>query len=349
MRIGGPRGADGLELDGRPRRVLFICEDAIGDLLLTLPAIRAIAESSPGTTVDLLTSEYAVDLVRELPYIRDTIVFPRYDRRRVRAGLAMLRRGRYDAVVDGMVLRTHVRTRSVALMLGARAAVWIGEAGRPNDHVYSLPVAPAAVGTTHSARMMRLAEPFLNHGAAPTLRARLVITKLEQARATTAWAATNATGRRIVVNLSASCPERRWPDEKFAAVLDRVRARRDRAAIIVVGLPRDAASVEALAARVGAHGIVPTLRELIALVASADLVLSPDTAVCHMASAFERTLISLNLADHEVWAPYDTPGERVIGPSAETLDGLEADAVIRALDAVLTLPRAQHQSVDAAG
>src|SRR5262249_10944786 len=100
-------------------------------------------------------------------------------------------------------------------------------------------------------------------------------------------------------------------------------------------LTRDADSVRALAASVGALGIIPTLRELLALVATADVILSPDTAVCHMASAFERTLVSLNLPDHEIWAPYETAGARVIGPGDGTLEGLEPVDVIDAVTFVL--------------
>ena len=108
----------GDRISAAPQRVLFICEDAIGDLLLTLPAIRAIAESRPGTTVDLVTSEYSVDLVRHLSYINRVITFPRHDKRRLRAAFTILRQGAYDAVVDGMVMRSHVRTRSIARRSG---------------------------------------------------------------------------------------------------------------------------------------------------------------------------------------------------------------------------------------
>src|SRR5262249_9172486 len=145
----------------RPQRVLFICEDAIGDLVLTLPAIRAIAESRPGTTVDLVTSDYSADLVRHLPYIRRVILFPRYEKHRLTAAFTIFRQGPYDAVVDGMVMRGHVRTRSIAMMIGSRAAIWIGESGKTNDHAYTIAVPLPPEPVTHAERMMRLAHPFL--------------------------------------------------------------------------------------------------------------------------------------------------------------------------------------------
>jgi ADP-heptose:LPS heptosyltransferase len=153
-------------------------------------------------------------------------------------------------------------------------------------------------------------------------------------------------GDRILVNLSASCWQRRWPDEKFAEVLDHIRAFRPSAPLIIVGLQKDADSVETLAKRTRALAMVPTLRELMALIATAHVVLSPDTAVCHMAAAFERTLISLNLRDHECWATAPTPGMRVIGPNDETFEGLETPEVIEAVAEVLGARRVESPGID---
>jgi ADP-heptose:LPS heptosyltransferase len=330
-----------------PQRVLFICEDAIGDLILTLPTLRAITESRPGTTVDLVTSEYSTELVRHLPYIHRVIVFPRYDNRRLSAAWAMLRRGAYDAVVDGMVMRSHVRTRTIAMMLGARAPVWIGEGGRTNDHVYSITVPPAVPRMLHAERMMQLARPFTDDAARASIRPRLELTASERAVAEAVWASTRGAGDRILINLSASSLLRRWPDASFAALLDRIRSLRPTASIVIVGLPQDGESATMLAGRFEGTASVPTLRELMALVAMSDIVVSPDTAVCHMAAAFERTLVSLALRDHEAWVPASTPGARVIGPSAETFEGLEIRPVVDAVTRVLlsSVPNADEDGV----
>ncbi len=151
----------------------------------------------------------------------------------------------------------------------------------------------------------------------------------------------------VLINLSASSNERRWPDEKFAIALDYLRETLPDARIAIVSLPADAPSARALADHVDGLSIIPTIRELTALVATSDLIITPDTAVCHMASAFEKTLISLNPKDREIWGPYETPGKRVVGPTLVTLDGLEADAVIDAIREVVgaELPRIRMAAV----
>jgi ADP-heptose:LPS heptosyltransferase len=121
----------------------------------------------------------------------------------------------------------------------------------------------------------------------------------------------------------------------FAAVAAHLPRRRPHARHIVVALARHRRIAEYIASAGDGRAIVPTLRELIALVESADLVVSPDTAVCHVASAFERPLVSLHNAGKDHWHPFDTPGARVVSGSVDSFDGITDRDVIRAIDETL--------------
>jgi ADP-heptose:LPS heptosyltransferase len=83
--------------------------------------------------------------------------------------------------------------------------------------------------------------------------------------------------------------------------------------------------------------MMPTVRELFALVASADLVITPDTAVSHIAAAFGRPTLTLlrRRAEYHIWIPYRTPGRNVFGDAEETIDALPAERAIAALDDLL--------------
>ncbi len=319
-------------LRGRPLRVLFIREGPLGDLILALGAIRAIAEAHPGTTVDVAATDGNAELLRGLPYVHRVIAFPHDDRRASTAASAVRRRAPYDVVVDGMLVHRHVRTRSIAIMLASRARYWVGESGRRTGWTYNVAVPPAPNGLLHVEREVRLAVPFVAGGARMDPRPRLTLDAERRDWAERLWNDPIRGGPRILVNLSASIAARRWPDERFAEALAHLRQREPEAAIAVVGLPADAPSVHALAHGVRAIAHVPTLGELVALVATADLVLSPNTAVCHIASAFETPLVSLHLRDTAVWWPFATPGRCVESTRREDLLGISSGAVIEALD-----------------
>jgi ADP-heptose:LPS heptosyltransferase len=316
----------------RPQRVLFIMEDALGDMILTLPAIRAIAMSHPDTVVDVVTWPGAAELLVSSPFVRRTILFPRYDRRRWYAARKIARAGPYDTIVDGMVLTGHVRSRNFAMMLASRARYWVGEAGRGNDYLLNVPLPRQAPPTPHLNRMLGLAAPFVV--GPPELRPRLYRSAAEDQEALKTWGDSSRTPR-ILVNVSTNGSERQWPHSRFAEVAQHLRRRAPAARIIVVGLERDRATIERVARAGDGEAQLPTIRSLMALVATADLVVSPDTSVCHMASAFERTLVSIHNAGKESWHPFDTPGFRVIGDSELTLENVSTGEVLRAVDVTL--------------
>ncbi len=224
-------------------------EDAIGDMILSLPAIRAIADSKPGTVVDVVTWPTAAAMIAGVPYIRRVIEFPRGDRRRLHAAFAIRRHGPYDVVVDGMVLRRHVRSRSFAMMLASGAHTWVGEDDRGSDYLLNATVPRPLASTTHLARMLALATPFYEEALVES-RPLLVVRAREQSRARNMWGGSRP-GSRVLVNVSTNGVERRWPGEGFAAVVRHVRTRSPFANILVVAMPRDRATAEHAAAVYG--------------------------------------------------------------------------------------------------
>jgi len=318
-------------LVGRPFRVLFIAEDAIGDTILTLPAIRAVAEGHPDTVVDVVTWSGAAEILQHAPYVRRTIVFPRYDRRRLRPAIAIRQRGPYDVVIDTMVLCRHVRSRSFAMMLASGARYWVGEDDRGSDYLLNVTARRPTTPITHLDRILALAAPFRSRQ--PDKRPLLCVGEGQRGAAAQTWNIDHGE-TRVLVNVSTNGSERQWPAWRFARVAAHVRRRLPGARIVVVALERHRLAAELVASAGAATVLVPTLTQLLALVESADIVVSPDTAVCHLASAFRRPLVSIHNYGKDVWHPFDTPGIRVVGPTSDSFDDIADDRVIAAFDRV---------------
>src|SRR6185312_6032036 len=133
---------------------------------------------------------------------------------------------------------------------------------------------------------------------------------------------------RLLVNLSASEQKRRWPDDRFVAVLRAARNAHPDMAIVVIGLPGEWESVKTVAAAVrGEATRTPDLRDALALVATSDLVFTPDTSISHAASAFNKPAVVLLRGDCLQYAPWDIAGE-VVCWSGETISRLDVDDVL---------------------
>jgi ADP-heptose:LPS heptosyltransferase len=93
---------------------------------------------------------------------------------------------------------------------------------------------------------------------------------------------------------------------------------------------------EALGVR--AHVFSGGLLELIALIAGAAWVLTPDTAVVHIASAVGKPVVGLygELIKVAEWFPLDTPFALVLSPAMESITFAPPGAVVEAAEWLLS-------------
>jgi ADP-heptose:LPS heptosyltransferase len=316
----------------RPRRVLFLRDDRIGDMIASLAIIEAIGQS-PRVTVDVLASPSNARLARGRPGIRDVLVKPHRSVFRSLPLYRELRRRGYDAVIDGRVFVGAVSFRRRLLMRVTGARWRIGVAGRKGGDVYNVPVDIPDLPHWIDY-IVELARPVGVKRGARDWRPRLVLTGEARATADGRWRTCPGDSPRILVNLSAGSSDRRWPDDRWAALLQHVRGRLPHARIAIIGMPHDQASGEALAGIGEGTFLMIGLDDAMAMVATADLLISPDTAITHVASAFQKPTLTLLRRGFDKLVPYHTPGRNAYSDHDLHVRDLPAARVIRAFDEI---------------
>ena len=319
----------------RPFRVLFLRHDRAGDMILSTGVMRAIARSHPTIAMDVLASPANAAILQASSWVHDVIVF---DKRRLASYLPTMRRlraARYDAVIDCMVTAPSVTTLLLILASGARHRV--GIAGRGNDAAFNLTVPPSPDPNAHMVeRLAALARAFDVDPRSMDRRPTIDLTDAERANAEAIWGEADDT-LRVLINVSAGTIARRWPVERFVAIMQHIRAREGRVAFRVIGAPREIDRAE-IVARDGGGSLVrtPSIRDAFALAATADFVFTPDTSIAHAAAAFRVPCVAMYIrGTTERWGLYDAPGESVEHP-ATTLDELSVETMVKAVDSVLT-------------
>jgi ADP-heptose:LPS heptosyltransferase len=119
--LGGPKRVPVPDWRARPYRVLFIRDDGIGDLMVTMEVMRAITEVSPTITLDVLASPANAAFARSLPFVNEVIVHRRGFLLSALPTWRLLRRNRYDVVIDGRVAIRNVNKQTTMLMLASGA------------------------------------------------------------------------------------------------------------------------------------------------------------------------------------------------------------------------------------
>ncbi|MHB1225262.1 MAG: glycosyltransferase family 9 protein [Gemmatimonadaceae bacterium] len=329
-------GRAGTGWDERPHRVLFLRHDRIGDMIVSTGLIRAIAGAHPDRHLDVLASPRNAPVVRDDPYIERVLTVDVRHPWRSMAVVRQLREARYDVVVDCMPTAPSLTTLLLMLVSGARERV--GVAGRGNDAAMTIAVPPQP-GARHIVdHLAALAAAFDVDVRTADFSPRLVLAADELERALALWGGDREgrTSRRLLVNVSAGKVSRRWPESSFAEVLDGVRARHPDLRLLVIGAADERERVAAIAGRCGAE-VAETagLRDALALVATADVVLTPDTSIAHAASAFRTPTVDLLLRGRAAaWGLYGTPGHS-LESAGETLESLPPAPVLASLLDVL--------------
>ncbi len=324
----------------RPHRVLYLRHDKIGDMIISTSLIEAIAKSHPTITLDVLASPANAPVLEGNPHVSSVRVWDKARPSQYAHLWRELRRARYDAVVDCMILAPS--TTTLLLMLASRARHRIGIGGRINDYALTLRVPPTPSATHHIDHSAVLATAFGVNPDEIDWRPKIYLSERELAHAEHGWAGTKTDvtdcRRRMLVNVSAGRPMRRWPDRRFVQLIRHVRSAAPDMNVLVISAPLESGRAVRIAADGGArYASTTNLRDALALVATADMVVTPDTSIGHAASAFARPAVILYERGNEVlWGGYGIPGRNVVSDD-KTLATLPVEPVIAAVDALLEI------------
>lgn len=272
-------------------RLLIVLPGAIGDVIRALPLLGRIRRAEPTARIGWAVEPPSAPLLAGHPWLDELLVFERA--RGVRAFLPFLgrvRAGGYEVALD---LGRSVKSALIARASGAGLRIGFGRAdGREGGWLLATRHLPVQ-GPDRSKL-----EQFLAFGDVLGLPAAPV----EFGLAPTATEARDAETRvrgltppLVAACVGSSCPSRRWFPERTAAVLRALQSRYAASAVLL-GSPVDAPFAAATVSRANrVRDLVgqTSLRELLAILARADLAFGPDSGALHLAAALGRPVISL--------------------------------------------------------
>jgi ADP-heptose:LPS heptosyltransferase len=285
-------GTLGPVLDG-VERVAVLRANALGDLVLAMPALDAIRGTYPGARVTLLARAWHADFLKGRPGpVDEVIALPPITGVSATAGghdapeslLRMLRDRRFDVAVQihggGRYTNPFIRRLGARVTAGLctpdaeRLDLWV-----PYVH--------------HHHETLRHLEVTALIGAAPeSIEPRVEVTEADRAELARAFGEPPA--GLVALHPGATDPRRRWPAASFAAVADRL----DRP-IVITGIEQEREVVDEVAAgmRRPAARAVDALSPggLAALYERCSLVISNDTGPRHLAAAVGTPTIGIYL------------------------------------------------------
>lgn len=277
------------------RKILVVAPSWVGDAMLVQPMLMRLKQRHPDCMIDMLAPPWTEALFRQMPEVNDIIINP-FPHGALRLGERMrlgrqLRKARYDQAIvlpnsfksalPPLLAKIPLRTGFV----GEMRYGLLNDARKLNEKMLPLMV----------ERFAQLAEDRSKPLARPLPSPHLEV-KTEQRQRTL-----DKLGLNLDKPVAVFCPgaeygpAKRWPAPYFAELAHLLEQRGYM--VWLVGSPKDKAVGDEIVAQGNQHCRnlcgETELGEAIALLSCADLVVSNDSGLMHLAAALDRPLLAL--------------------------------------------------------
>lgn len=276
------------------RNILVVNVNWVGDVIFSTPVFKAIKKKFPQARTVCLAVPRVKEVLECCPHIDEIIEYD--ERGRHYSPLAKvklvgeLRRQRFDAALllhgswtrsllayaAGIPVRAGYETKKRGRRLTHSAGVLPEEMHRSDVYLkvaetLGIPVEDRAVELAVDPSSAREVEDLLaRHGI-------------------------SSNDRVVVINTGGNWDLKRWPESSFTALIGRLM--QEGTKVVIPGAAKDATRVEAITAPLAGKPVVLTgatsLKQLLALMQRAALVVSSDSGPLHLASSVGTPVIGL--------------------------------------------------------
>jgi ADP-heptose:LPS heptosyltransferase len=286
-------------------KILVVQIGRLGDVILLTPMVRALKQKFPQSEIHFLAGRKNAVMLEGNPHVSRVFIFEK-NPFKIISLLLILRREKYDLWIDP---KDHYSTESSLLARFSGAKKKVG-CNRKGTNIFDVQVEFGdALKTLHTVERNLLAVQFLkiNHlNIRPELpllpsSEKFVAEFLKENLKRGLEMDSRLRGndkrdevfKKVVVNISASTESRYWHQEKWMELFKNDVFKN--AQIFLTFVPEDGVKAEEL---LKATPVVKLFRsrsiwDVVSLVAGADVVITPDTAVVHIAAAFDKPIVAL--------------------------------------------------------
>lgn len=287
-------------------KILCIQLKQIGDVLMTTPAIRSLAEACPDAEIHILTQVPSDQIFAHNPHVSRTLLYPGSEKlSEILSLIRILRRERYSTVIDFFGLP---KTALLSRLTGASRRIGFERPGR--SMFYTHPVKDGSTASYSALQRAHLLSALGISGIKPELD--FFVGTEDESKADGILSRLNRDQTKPLVSVS---PVSRrdykvWPAERFADLCDFLIGEYS-AQILFLWGPGEYHFIEAVREKMRYAALpdydIPSISETVALLKQVDLHIGNDNGPMHFAiSTGVRTVAIFGRPLMRNWTP---PGQ----------------------------------------
>ncbi|MBW2146699.1 MAG: lipopolysaccharide heptosyltransferase I [Deltaproteobacteria bacterium] len=286
-----------------PRRILLIRTSALGDVVMALPVVRTLRSIYPEARIDWAVEETSASILEDNPDLSRALIL-RTKRWRQRKSLSalqemaetirQLRSAEYDLTLD---LQGLIKSGFIARITGARLRIGYhrSRCREPFSARFNNLHVQTRADTHIVDQQLELLRPL--GIIEPDRRFQILLRREDERHAEEFISRLN---RResgpIVINPGASWPTKRWPQDRYVALAQRIVDVLGFPVVVTWGGEAEGRQAHELVRRAG-RGVFlapPTdIRQLAALLSKCRLFIGSDTGPLHIAAALGVPTVAL--------------------------------------------------------
>jgi heptosyltransferase-2 len=330
-----------------PRNILVIDFGQLGDVVMSLPALRAIRERFPQSQITVAVGKPAKELLSLSGYANEFLEVDRVSLRdgptlisigRIIKLVSEVRKRKYDFVID---LHSYYETNILGFLSGAPQRLYSRRSNRSLDFLANFKPRPVKEEeTTHLVdRYLDVLRPLgiENVSRAPALRT----SPTEDEAVEALLKKEKAQTRELLVGVfpGAGSSTRLWPLDRFVELADHL-VRNDKVRVIVFAGPEERGMVPQMRRAFPAGTIFfdrLTIAQLVSAQARLTVFISNDTGPAHIAAAVGTPVVMImDRPDPHSFTPTGDANRLIFGP---TINEIPVAHVYKAAHELIALSR----------
>lgn len=304
-------------------KILIVQIGRIGDMVLTTPLFREIHHKFQDAQIDILCSKQNFQIIEDNPHIHKTWIYVKGIQ--VAKLLFALRAEKYDIWLDP---KDHFSRESMILAKLSNAKIKIGWKNERNS-VFTHPI--LLVNSQNHHRVETNLTALIPMGITPQFTN---IPELFPTKDSEDFVEKFLSGidNPIVVNISAGNKSRYLPAETWRKVLENINS-----TVVLNFTPNDTLLAKEIKGNNPKIHLFSSrsIMDTVSLIKRARMVISPDTAVIHIASAFDIPTLGIyaNIDwNFERFRPLSSHSIVIQPDEGKTLQQLSSDKILKALE-----------------
>jgi len=327
------------------KTIVIFRYDRIGDMIVTTPLFRELKLALPFAKIVVLASQNNKDVIKFNPYVDKVIINSKRNFFSDFFYLHHLRKQVVDVCIDldhSIIWHSLLRLK----FINPRAAFSVYKYEKYETFTSELKI---FCKTTKINQLASFSDKWLEVTELFGFKAKstkydIFLSSAIEKKASN-FLKRYQNNFKIMVNLSGSFPEKKIEDKNFINLSKTLTSLKPNIRLVLLSTPGNFSYYYSLANDIQNDRIIlayktETILEVAALIKYADFVITPDTSIVHIASAYNKPILSIhenNKKSYNLWRPSSEIKEVVYAKSTYGILDIDFDEVINKSKEIVNL------------